>query len=35
MAQKALNLGATAVVVGGDITGIDIKVTAYASVIGK
>ena len=35
MAKKALNLGATAVVVGGDITGIDIKVTAYASVIGK
>ena len=35
MAKKALDLGATAVVVGGDITGIDIKVTAYASAMGK
>ena len=35
MAKKALDLGATAVVVGTDITGIDIKVTAYKSVIGK
>ena len=29
MAKKALDLGATAVVVGADITGIDLKVTAY------
>jgi len=35
MAKKAWDLGATAVVVGADITGIDIKVTAYTSVIGK
>ncbi|MFS8119072.1 MAG: N-acetylmannosamine-6-phosphate 2-epimerase [Microcoleus sp.] len=35
MAKKALDLGATAVVVGADITGIDIKVTAYKSAIGK
>ncbi|MCW6049237.1 N-acetylmannosamine-6-phosphate 2-epimerase [Lyngbya sp. CCAP 1446/10] len=35
MAKKALDLGAAAVVVGADITGIDIKVTAYTSLIGK
>jgi N-acylglucosamine-6-phosphate 2-epimerase len=35
MAKKALDLGAVAVVVGTDITGIDIKVTAYNSVIKK
>ncbi len=35
MAKKALDLGAVAVVVGADITGIDIKVTAYKSMIGK
>ena len=35
MAKKALDLGAVAVVVGTDITGIDIKVTAYKSVIEK
>jgi N-acylglucosamine-6-phosphate 2-epimerase len=29
MAKQALDLGAAAVVVGTDITGIDIKVTAY------
>ena len=33
MAKKALDLGATAVVVGADITGIDIKVAAYKLVI--
>ncbi len=33
MAKKALDLGALAVVVGADITGIDLKVTAYNSVI--
>ena len=33
MAKKALDLGALAVVVGTDITGIDLKVTAYNSVI--
>ncbi len=33
MAKKALDLGATAVVVGADITGIDLKVTAYMSFI--
>ncbi|MEG3860763.1 N-acetylmannosamine-6-phosphate 2-epimerase [Microcoleus sp. herbarium12] len=35
MAKKALDLGAAAVVVGTDITGIDLKVTAYQSAIGK
>jgi N-acylglucosamine-6-phosphate 2-epimerase len=35
MAKKALDLGATAVVVGTDITGIDSKVTAYKLVIGN
>ena len=33
MAKKALDLGATAVVVGTDITGIDSKVKAYNSII--
>ena len=32
--KKALDLGATAVVVGTDITGIDSKVTAYKLIIG-
>ena len=35
MAKKALDLGAVAVVVGTDITGIDSKVTAYKLVIGN
>ncbi len=35
MAKKALDLGAAAVVVGTDITGIDLKVTAYKSLMGK
>ncbi|MEG4426067.1 MULTISPECIES: N-acetylmannosamine-6-phosphate 2-epimerase [unclassified Microcoleus] len=35
MAKKALDLGAVAVVVGADITGIDLKVTAYKSLMGK
>ena len=34
MAKKALDLGAVAVVVGTDITGIDNKIMAYKSVIG-
>jgi N-acylglucosamine-6-phosphate 2-epimerase len=33
MAKKALDLGASAVVVGTDITGIDIKVAAYKSIL--
>ena len=33
MAQKALQLGAWAVVVGGDITGIDLKIQAYQAVL--
>lgn len=33
MAQKALNLGATAVVVGTDITGIDQKVKSYQQIL--
>ncbi|MDF0553935.1 N-acetylmannosamine-6-phosphate 2-epimerase [Kamptonema sp. UHCC 0994] len=35
MAKQALDLGAFAVVVGADITGIDLKVKAYNSVIGN